>query len=61
MADLPGGLRFGGTIAWLLWLFLHIAYLAGFRNRLIVLLEWGWEYLTWQRGVRLLPGRRSRA
>lgn len=61
VADLPGGLRFGGTIAWLLWLFLHIAYLAGFRNRLIVLLEWGWEYLTWQRGVRLLPGRRSRA
>jgi NADH:ubiquinone reductase (H+-translocating) len=61
VADLPGGLRFGGTIAWLLWLFLHIAYLAGFRNRLVVLIQWGWEYLTWQRGARLLPGRRGRA
>lgn len=62
VADLPGGLRFGGTVAWLLWLFLHIAYLAGFRNRLVVLIQWGWEYLTWQRGVRLLPGRaRGRA
>ncbi|MBK8250260.1 MAG: NAD(P)/FAD-dependent oxidoreductase [Gemmatimonadetes bacterium] len=58
VADLPGGLRFGGTVAWLLWLFLHIAYLAGFRNRLVVLVQWGWEYLTWQRGVRLLPSRR---
>jgi NADH:ubiquinone reductase (H+-translocating) len=61
VADLPGGLRFGGTIAWLLWLFLHIAYLAGFRNRLVVLIQWGWEYLTWQRGARLLPGGRGRA
>lgn len=57
VADLPGGLRFGGTPAWLLWLFLHIAYLAGFRNRLVVLVQWAWEYLTWQRGVRLIIGR----
>jgi NADH dehydrogenase len=60
VADLPGGLRFGGTLAWLFWLFLHIAYLAGYRNRLVVLVQWGWEYFTWQRGVRLIPGRHRR-
>jgi NADH:ubiquinone reductase (H+-translocating) len=47
-------------MAWLLWLFLHIAYLAGFRNRLVVLVQWGWEYLTWQRGVRLIHGSTTR-
>lgn len=54
VADLGGPLRFGGVFAWLLWLFIHIAYLAGFRNRLVVLIQWGWEYLTYQRGVRLI-------
>ncbi len=54
VADLPGGLRFGGTGAWVLWLFLHIGYLASFRNRLVVLIQWSWSYLTWQRGVRLI-------
>lgn len=58
VADLPGGLRFGGWVAWFLWLFLHIGYLAGFRNRLVVLVQWAWEYLTWQRGVRLILGTR---
>jgi NADH dehydrogenase len=53
VADL-GFIQFGGTIAWLLWLFIHIMYLVGFRNRIVVLLEWGWEYLTYQKGVRLI-------
>lgn len=53
VADL-GFIRIGGTIAWLLWLFIHILYLAGFRNRLGVLFEWGWEYFTYQKGVRLI-------
>jgi NADH dehydrogenase len=62
VADLPGGLQFGGTPAWLFWLFLHIAYLAGFRNRLVVLIQWAWEYFTWQRGVRLIvDSRRERS
>ena len=56
VADL-GFVRFGGPLAWFIWLFIHIAYLAGFRNRLIVLVEWAWEYFTYQRGVRLILGR----
>jgi NADH dehydrogenase len=53
--------RFGGPLAWFFWLFVHIAYLAGFRNRLIVLVEWAWEYFTYQRGVRLILGDSSQA
>jgi NADH:quinone reductase (non-electrogenic) len=49
-----GFLRIGGRLAWLLWLFVHILYLAGFRNRLSVLLQWGYAWLTYQRGARLI-------
>jgi NADH dehydrogenase len=49
-----GRLRFGGVIAWLLWLFVHIMYLAGFRNRILVLGEWAYAYLTYRRGARLI-------
>ena len=52
-----GGVRVGGFIAWLMWLFIHILYLAGFRNRLSVLIQWGYAYFTYQRGVRLITGR----
>lgn len=45
---------FSGVPAWLLWLFVHILYLAGFRNRLTVLIQWGYAFVTWQRGVRLI-------
>lgn len=45
---------FSGVSAWLLWLFVHILYLAGFRNRLTVLIQWGYAFFTWQRGVRLI-------
>jgi NADH dehydrogenase len=47
-----------GTPAWWLWLFIHIMYLAGFRNRLSVLIEWAYSYFTYQRGARLIGGRR---
>jgi NADH dehydrogenase len=52
-------LRFAGRFAWWLWLGVHIVFLAGFRNRLTVLLHWAWSYLTYERGARLivLPGR----
>ena len=43
-----------GFFAWILWLVVHIYYLIGFRNRLVVLLEWAWAYLTFQRGARLI-------
>ncbi len=48
------GLRFSGLTAWLLWLFVHIFFLIGFRNRVAVVLQWGWSYLTWRRGARLI-------
>ncbi|MBA3405284.1 MAG: NAD(P)/FAD-dependent oxidoreductase [Gemmatimonadaceae bacterium] len=49
-----GRVRLTGRIAWLLWLFVHIMYLVGFRNRLSVFIQWGYSYFTYQRGVRLI-------
>lgn len=51
-----GGLKLDGIMAWLAWLFIHLMYLVGFRNRVAVFLEWAWSYLTWQRGARLITG-----
>ena len=56
-----GRWRFGGLLAWLAWLLVHILYLIGFRNRVIVLFEWAWAYLTFNRGVRLITGGRAPA
>ena len=55
IADL-GWIRLSGLIGWLAWLFLHIAKLIGFRNRVVVLIEWAAAYLTYQRGARLITG-----
>jgi NADH dehydrogenase len=49
-----GFLRVSGFLGWLMWLFIHILFLIGFRNRLSVLLQWGAAYLTYQRSVRLI-------
>ncbi len=54
VAELPGGLRFTGRIGWLMWLFLHLMYLVGFRNRLSVFINWMWSYFTWDRSARLI-------
>ena len=43
-----------GFVAWWFWLFLHVMYLAGFRNRVSVLIQWAWSYFTWQRGSRIV-------
>ncbi|MET0151188.1 MAG: NAD(P)/FAD-dependent oxidoreductase [Candidatus Binatia bacterium] len=51
-----GFVRLSGFVAWLLWIVVHIAFLIGFRNRAIVLFEWGWAYFTSQRGARLITG-----
>jgi len=48
--------HFGGALAWLLWLGIHIFYLIGFQNRLLVLLRWGFSFLTRGRGARLITG-----
>jgi len=45
-----------GYFAWLAWLFVHIFFLIGFRNRLIVMIQWAWSYLTYERGARLITG-----
>ncbi len=45
-----------GLLAWLAWLFVHIYFLIGFRNRLVVMMEWAWAYLTYDRGARLITG-----
>lgn len=45
-----------GFIAWILWLFVHIMFLIGFRNRVLVMLEWSWSYLTYERSARLITG-----
>ncbi len=55
VADI-GRLHFHGFIAWLTWIFVHIFFLIGFRNRLMVLIEWAWSYFTYQRGARLITG-----
>ena len=51
-----GRFMFSGLVAWLLWVGIHIFYLIGFRNRVLVLMEWGWAYITYQRGMRLITG-----
>jgi NADH dehydrogenase len=48
------GLRMGGFFAWSAWLFVHVFYLIGFKNRLFVLWQWAWSYLTFNRGARLI-------
>jgi NADH dehydrogenase len=53
IADL-NWLRLSGPVAWLAWLFLHIWMLIGFRNRLVVLIEWAAAYFTFQRSARLI-------
>jgi NADH dehydrogenase len=49
-----GRFKFKGFLAWLLWLFVHIFFLIGFRNRLIVMIQWAWSYITFDRGARLI-------
>lgn len=50
------GMRVVGVLAWLLWAGVHIAFLIGFRNRVLVILQWSWAYLAFQRGARLITG-----
>lgn len=57
IADL-GFVRFAGYPAWLAWLFIHLMYLVQFGNRVLILVQWAWNYLTWSRSARLITGRR---
>ncbi len=51
-----GNFGFSGYFAWLAWLFIHILFLIGFRNRVMVMMQWAWSYLTYERGARLITG-----
>jgi len=51
-----GRIRISGLIAWMAWLTVHIFWLIGFRNRLLVFIQWAWAYITYQRGTRLITG-----
>ncbi|HEY1264970.1 MAG TPA: NAD(P)/FAD-dependent oxidoreductase [Terriglobales bacterium] len=51
-----GQIHISGFLAWLSWLFVHIFFLIGFRNRIIVLIQWAWSYFTYERGARLITG-----
>jgi NADH dehydrogenase len=53
-------IKLSGWVAWMAWLFVHIFFLIGFRNRFIVLFEWAWSYVTYDRGARLITGRPRR-
>jgi NADH dehydrogenase len=57
VADI-GPIKASGFIAWFMWVFLHVFWLIGFRNRLAVMSEWAWAYVTMQRRVRLITGER---
>jgi NADH dehydrogenase len=49
-----GPLKIGGRLAWLAWLFVHVFYLIGFRNRVLVMSQWAWNYIFSKRGARLI-------
>jgi NADH dehydrogenase len=51
-----GKLHFSGFLAWMSWLFIHIFFLVGFRNRMIVMIQWAWSYFTYDRSARLITG-----
>ena len=55
VADL-GKIKLSGPIAWLAWLFVHLIFLIGFRNRLLVLVQWAWSFVSYDSGARLITG-----
>jgi NADH dehydrogenase len=55
-----GKVHISGFLAWLSWLFIHIFFLIGFRNRIIVMIEWAWSYFTYDRSARLITGESRR-
>ena len=54
VAEVPGGLKLQGTPGWLAWLGVHLIFLVGFRNRVVVMFSWAWGYLTWDRASRII-------
>lgn len=61
VADLPGGVVLTGTAGWVAWLAVHLVFLVGFRNRVVVFVNWAWNYLTWERATRVILDPESAA
>ena len=59
VADL-GWIRFSGYLAWLVWLFIHLMYLVAFQNRVLVFIQWAWNYFTRNRSARLITNETER-
>ena len=57
VTELPNGMRLTGFVGWVAWLGLHLVYLVGFRNRANVLLNWAWNYPTYDRHSRIIAAR----
>jgi len=55
-----GPIKLSGFIAWLAWLVVHIYYLIGFKNRLLVIMQWAWSYVTYKKGARLILNKEWR-
>ena len=55
------GVRLSGFLAWFIWLFIHLMYLVNFQNRLLVFIQWGFQYLTFSRAQRLMTGTGNHA
>ena len=60
VAQLPGGIRLTGVVGWLAWLVLHLVMLVGFRNRANVVVNWAWNYVTYDRASRIIAGPKAR-
>ena len=54
------GVHLSGFPAWLVWLFIHLLYIVEFQSRILVFIEWGFLYLTWDRGARLITGNAAK-
>ena len=52
-----GGFSLSGVVAWLLWSLIHVAFLIGYRNKLVVMIHWAWQWLIQSRGARLITGK----
>jgi len=64
VVDLPGGVHFAGRAAWFIWMFVHLISIIGFRNKIVIVSNWIWNYFTYDRGTRLIirlfiPGNKS--
>jgi NADH dehydrogenase len=56
-----GNFKMGGFFAWLIWLFIHVYYLIGFKNKFFVIWQWAYAYLTFKRGARLIVDKEWRS